>query len=130
MTQITSFDKNVVRSLRVELDAELAALGEKYGLKIRTGNATLTQTSVTYKLELTVEGGMSHREERTSGSLELYANAYLPGVDITKEYKHPTVGLFKITGWNTRARTQPVMITTHDGKHYKMPVDQILRLCK
>ena len=44
------------KTIRDQLNAELKAVGEKLGLTIHAGNASFTDTSVTFKVECILEG--------------------------------------------------------------------------
>ena len=129
MEKITSFERNTVRVLRDNLNADIAALGEKYGITLHLGNASFTDTSVVFKLEATIAGGQTIKQQKVGKDLELYASIYLQGVDLTKTYKHPhpDIKTFKLVGWNSRGREYPVIVEGGDGKKYKLSIDQVKR---
>ena len=51
---ITKFDKKNLIALRADLDAALAAIGEKHGLKIHTGSCSYDEAAATFKLKCDV----------------------------------------------------------------------------
>ena len=44
-------DAKLTQALRIEIDAALALIAEKHGMRIHAGNCSYTPTSCTYKLE-------------------------------------------------------------------------------
>jgi hypothetical protein len=132
MDKIISFDKPTVRQLRDAMNEELQTLGKKYGVTFRLGSATFYEKSVNFKLEAVVEGEDNTRVTKAKNALEIYAKAYLPGVDLEKTYNHPNpeIKTFTIVGWNTKAREYPVIIQAADGKRYKNSIEAIQRLIR
>lgn len=52
--KINQFDKNNLGALRLAISAALEKVGEEYGIAIRVGNATYSDASSTFKLEMSV----------------------------------------------------------------------------
>jgi hypothetical protein len=55
-SKITKMSKSLSASLREELNAELVALGERHGLKLKAGTARYDDHTITYKLEVSIAG--------------------------------------------------------------------------
>jgi hypothetical protein len=113
-TQITP---HLLKVLRPEIDAALAALGKKYGIQFMARNARYTDTNATFKLELnTVNdgGAVVTREQADLASLgELYG--------IPSEYHKDKFNIqgefYRLYGLKTKARSKPWLIKRlRDGK--------------
>lgn len=132
MTKITSLDRTSTMNLTSLLNEDLKAIGEKYGIALRiNGGKLATDTACTLKLEVTIAGTGTVRQQRTTDALEEYAAIYLRDIDIKKPLKHRTLGDIMIVGWNAKAWKTPVLAkSANDGKTYRFTVDAIISLAK
>jgi hypothetical protein len=128
---ITHFDRPTARDMHAELKTVLEEFAAKRGLKLGSTGGNFTDTSFVSKIEFVVDGAQDRKSARKEGALEIYAKAYLPGVDLEKTYNHSRLGKVKIFGWNTRAREYPVVIKAEsDGKTYKMGIEDVKNLVR
>jgi len=116
--------KQVMVSLRPEIDAFLAGLAKKHGLeKLRLGNGTFSPSgNFTFKLEGIVSGGLDKDAERYGTALWLG----LPplGTELIIGGKG-----FKTAGINTTG-SKVIMANVVSGKRYLYDADVIVRLWK
>lgn len=112
MSKITQFDKSNLPALRTEINEALKALGEKYGISLQAGNASFQSNNATFKLVCQVGEDKSIRDlkdDKAASALSLYQKMSFPDLRLDFNYQ---IGkdVFKITGYNTRGRTQPMLI--------------------
>lgn len=121
--KIESLDRANTQKLVEGLNADLKALGEKYGVALRiNGGKLVTDTAAKLNLEVTIEGTGSVRTQRLGENVDMYIKAYLPGYDADKGFKHPEMGKMTIVGWNSKAPKFPVIGATADGRRFKFPI--------
>jgi hypothetical protein len=124
-TKFTEFSKVNLPFLRDDINAELKALGEKYGIVLHAGNATFSPTACTIKLEIALEGEKTIKDARKESSLEMYGNAYLSNFDVNATYTLPSLSDFKFVGYNSRARKSPFEVKQlSSGKVYVLTHEQ------
>lgn len=124
--EINKFNRSTVKGLRVEMDAALAEISKKYGIKISTGNASFTGDEVTFKVKANVidseTGNVLTQEAK---NFEIYKNS----IGLSSLSVGDTIKLrgksYTITGYNTRARKSPIGIKDASGRSYKCSVDMI-----
>jgi hypothetical protein len=66
--KITTFDNNNLKGLRVEMDLALRAISNKYGITIKTGNASFSGNECTFKVKLnttSTDGTVITKEAKT-----------------------------------------------------------------
>lgn len=128
---ITEFDRPTARDMQSELRTVLQEFAAKRGLTLGDVRGNFNASSFVVKTEFLVDGAATRKQERKESSLEIYAKAYLPGVDLAKQYKHPTLGMVTIHGWNSRAREYPVQIkVVNGGKTYKMAIADVQKMVR
>lgn len=125
---IKQFDKNNLQALRLEMNAALASLEAKHGVKFRVGNCTYTAQQVTYKLEvgLVNENGAVETKDRESFRI----NAPLYGFEKDDLDKQIVYGgkLYRIDGLRTTSWKNPITIKEiKTGKSYQAPANAVLR---
>ena len=107
------FEKGITiagaKLLRTKLTALLAAFKEE-GVTVELGNCGVAADgdSATFKLIVKREGA----ETQEAKDLRLYADMYK--IDTTKSAKVGTAGTCKLTGFRSKARTKPWVITQLD----------------
>jgi hypothetical protein len=125
--KITTFDKNNLPGLRVEMDLALRAISKKYGITIKTGNASFSGNECTFKVKLNTfaaDGTVITKEAKNWDLYKKLTHGPLDGL------KHLSVGdtitisgnTYILSGWNTRARKAPVNFTDLNGNSYKCSV--------
>ncbi len=114
MKEITRASCKVIRN---KLNAELVKVGEKLGLVISAGNASYTDTSVTFKVECVIEGVDKAKEnfERECFLFNLPADAYNKTFHFNRQD-------WKLVGLKTRSPKFPIIASKvgQSGK-YKLP---------
>jgi hypothetical protein len=115
--KIEKFERRHVTMIREEIDAALADLSEQHGISINAGNATYSDNTITFKLELQIEGfdPLKDAFEKSSEWFGLKPEDY--GREFVKG-----VRLYKIVGLKPRNRKYPIICQDmKTGKHYKLP---------
>lgn len=101
------FNPETLRVLRPEMEAALAAIAEKHGIKLQLGKMTYTPDggSFTAKVEAKVEAIASAAEEKLFREA-----AALFGYDPDKVATTPQ-GEVRLVGYNPKKRSKPWMLT-------------------
>ena len=87
MTKITKIDKNTLVSLRPDIDAALAELGARLGLKFHAGNGSYGDNRAHFKLEIEVDDP-AVQEAAARKEFEQYCGLYdLEPSDFGIEFK-------------------------------------------
>jgi len=111
MTKITEFDKPVLRALRADINAALAAVGAKHGISVTAGNASFRDDSATFKLECALLNSDGVAESKEMLALkECYPDLVNKRVTIGR---CGTNGM--IIGYNHRAHQYPFLVKTVKG---------------
>jgi hypothetical protein len=114
---IDALDRNAVKSIRSELDAELASIGERLGVSLRLGGCRFSTDNATFKLELELlsETGRPISKE------ESYLNENYEILDVPKEWlgaklKDESSGeLYYLRGYKVRSPKRPFVIESVIG---------------
>jgi hypothetical protein len=125
--KITTFDNNNLTGLRVEMDLALRAISNKYGITIKTGNASFSGNECTFKVKLnttSTDGTVITKEAKTWDLYKGLTHGPLEGL------KHLSVGdkitisgnTYILSGFNTRAKKAPINFTDLSGRGYKCSV--------
>lgn len=118
--KITKFDKPTLKDLRPEIDAALAPLAAKYGIKLTAGNASFQANNVTFKLNGTIIDSSGNAKTQERMDLE----ALHPDlVDKKVSLSGGVVGT--IVGYKTRAKKYPFLVRTSKGV-YKISYDKAM----
>lgn len=121
---INAFDKTNLTSLRSDINAALKAVGDKYGISIQAGNATFTASVATFKLACMVGDTTISEMKKDKSALDLTIcqPMYFPDLKLDARYAMGN-DVFKIVGYNTRGRTQPMKIVSlKSGKEFKCSI--------
>ena len=117
---IKKIDRSICKNLRVEIEQGLEYLKPTYGLNIKAGNASYTDNSVTFKLELTVVG--FDKDKDTFKQLCTFYN--LTPDDYGREFRSQGKA-FRLIGINSRSPKFCFLGERSDGKRFKF-TDKIL----
>jgi hypothetical protein len=128
---IAKFDKVNLNILRADINAALAAVAEKHGIKIGAGSARYLDTTATFKLEC-VANGAGTGDDTVSARIDKFAEAFKRHApmlfnDLTMEATY-RIGSdnYKIVGYNSRAREYPLLLKNiSSGKVYKFAEDRV-----
>lgn len=119
---ITKFTPAVCKKLRTDIDRDLAALGEKHGLKIHAGNASYTENSVTFKVECLLDGFDKQADDfgKSCFLFDLSEDAY------GKHFKFRGQ-TYALVGLKPRSPKYPI-IGARAGNRYKLPEEAVASL--
>lgn len=125
---MSTITKDLLKALRIDADAALAAVGAKHGVSLRLGNGTFTALNATFKLEVATlgEGG----EVIDKSVAYLRQNLTLLGLKEEHLNQVFTLGKqsFTLRGYKNTATLKPFVIRDLDtGKDYVATVGQITR---
>jgi hypothetical protein len=113
---MTTIDRALMIQLRKEIDAALAGIATKHGLQaIRAGSSTWSTDGVsgTIKVEILSNASSGSRKmDKIEKSLDIYKHFH-KDIDFDATYKLARGGndRFTITGYNTKAREYPFILT-------------------
>lgn len=125
---MANFTRSNLPQIRADIDAALKAVAAKHGIDFTLGRIVFSDSEFRGKLTgvarsaVPAAAGVSPVAPVKPEMLALVKNTWLFGktFDITKEYKHPTLGTVKVVGYNSKARQYPVIIAqVGTGKRYK-----------
>lgn len=126
--KITNINKQTCSFLRDELDKELKALGDKYGLQMKTGKATYCTTGITFSLDVAVvdNNGIALTQEVR----DYNANCVFYG--FKKEHLNQVFESqgkkMKLIGMKVKNHKYPFIVEDVYSKNkYKMTPDQVKR---
>ena len=124
--ECTRFEKPVLKSLRMDMDAALKVIADKYGIVIETGNATYSDNKATFKVLLQIVNAKA--PDFDVRAEEFKKNAYYLGLEpedlgrtFTIHYKEYT-----ICGFDPKARKYSIFASCR-GHIYKFVVSDVLR---
>lgn len=125
MAEIT---RDLIKNIRGDIDEALKVVGEKYGVKLSTGNASFTAGNATMKLEIAaiVEGGKVISKEVED--FNLYCRRYgMTSDHLGKTFKAWNGIEYTIIGCRPRASKSPIIAKDSFGKRYKFPALAVLQ---
>lgn len=106
--------KDLLRALRIDLDAALVSVGQKHGITIKAGNARFSAETATFKLDIaTLQNGQAIDIELLA--LKQVLGQYgLTEVHVNQVFKLGTHS-FTLAGYRPRARAKPFLIKRLDN---------------
>ena len=116
---ISQFDKQNIKALRVDIDAALKAVGTKYGIVLQAGRCKFMPKSAAFNLEastISSDGDVITRELET-------LKHYMPLLGLTEAHVAQSFRLgnktFKIDGYKPRCYAKPFQLRCiEDGRTY------------
>jgi hypothetical protein len=124
---MTIITRPKIAEIRRDIIEALADVGVKHGLKLDTGNATFTSTSLSLKLEMTSlgEGGV----ERDLDAEAFTKFASLEGLDPSDLGKPIKLQgkPFTIAGYRPKARKNCITVKSPAGKVFVTSADTVKR---
>lgn len=121
-----TLDKAKVRQLRDQLEDHLKVIEADLGFKVHVGNASYTNNSVTFKVEMASVADDGTVLNRDADAFRVNAGLFgLKPEDLGKVIRsHGKT--FKITGIATRSRRCPILVEeVGTGKGYKLPAEAV-----
>jgi len=123
--KIKTITRGLCKTLRDELNAALVPLAKELGVTIRAGNASYSDNTVTFKVEVAVEGYDREKEEYEQLCMLYQLKADQRGAAFTYAGQRYT-----LAGISAKARKFPIIAKRDDGKRYKLPEKAIKPLQK
>lgn len=114
--KIETITRALCKTLRDELNAALVPLAKELGCTIHAGNASYSDNTVTFKVEVAVEGYDREKEEYEQLCLLYRLKADQRGEAFNYNGHHYT-----LAGISAKARKFPIIAKRDDGKRYKLP---------
>lgn len=114
------------RQFSTDLEAALAELGEKYGVKITAGSAKANGTNMEMKINCSEIASDGSIETKEAADFKLYAGIFGLSVDdLNKEIIYGGKR-YQITGAKPRSHKFPILAKNlGDGKIYKLPTEGV-----
>jgi hypothetical protein len=125
MKRINKFDKNNLKALRVEMDSALESISKRFGITIKTGNASFSGNECTFKVKLNTKG--TDGTVITKESMDWDRHKGLHGMDHLNVGDPITIqgNRYTLSGFNTRARKAPVNFTNDTGMGFKCSIQML-----
>lgn len=122
-------NRELLRTLRADIDAALVAVAAKHGLLLQTGRCTFTDDEAKFTLQVTPLANSARQQEgaklRTAGTLVLLA-ALHPELDPKATYLQRTKR-FKIVGHKPTASKNSIIIADQNGKRFVVSPEVLAR---
>lgn len=103
--------KELLKTLRVDMDAALAAVAEKHGVSLKVGNCTFSADTFTFKVEGIAEGGVT--KEAAYYEMMAKFDKELPPLNAVVKVCGQ---LFNVVGMRSRGKNTMVIKRVTDGK--------------
>ena len=113
-----SLDLRVAKQIRKELDSFIPAIKRETGLNVDLGNATYTESEITFKITLRLVNAPNKEMEeliRENNSRNNYD--FLVNFDLEKTVRQGAK-YYQLTGFKPRARKKPYIITDQNKNSY------------
>ena len=126
MKKINQFEKNNLKTLRVEMDLALASISKRFGITIETGNASFTANEVTFKVKCNTLGSDGDAITKEAEAFERQKN-YIGLGHLSVNDKIQIQGsTYILKGYNTRARKAPIQFSKGNS-NYKCSIQMLLQ---
>jgi len=128
MAQIT---RTNIAQIRAELEAAMKAIYAKHGVDVTVGRISYNDASFRCKIEGNVRGAGATASVTPKAAALGKVAALLLGKDFseTKTYKNASLGLVKVTGYNSKAFKYPFIITqVATGKSYRVTQETVKQM--
>lgn len=119
--------KDLLKALRPEIEAALAAVAQKHGIVIRAGNCSFTPESATFKLELATIGTNGNVVTKEATAFKINAGFYGLTPDHLGKKFVSGGSEFTLVGYNSRAHKMPFVVKDERGRGFKMSEAAIKR---
>jgi hypothetical protein len=119
-------DRALLKNLRVDIDAALAAVGEKHGVVLSAGNASFERDGShgNFKLAVSSISKTGFVETKEAAAFKLNAiNFHMKLEDLGEEFSTPAGEKFVLIGVRPRSKTAALLATrTEDGRLCALPL--------
>ena len=121
---VEQFNRDSVKNLRADMQADLAQLAKKWGINIQCGNASFDSTSITIKVQANI---IQDGQVLTSEAKDFNTYAPISGLSGYKLGDKVIINgtTYTLSGWNRKAPKYPVQIS-NCGKTYRATVNHVL----
>ena len=115
-----AISKDLLKALRVDIDAALAEVGKKHGVSLTQGNTRYSVSTFTTKIEGIVLNSSSTGTTSTEQA-KYTSEAPICGIDPASYGKSfiDRGTKFKIVGINRKAKKYPIIAQNDNGTRYK-----------
>ena len=118
MTNITTFDRTNLKTLRSDIEAAVAAVGSAHGISLTLGSARFSSNNVTMKLEGSI---ISNGTVKTKGAIAL--DRFYPKL-VGKVVKMSNGKKGKVIEYHSRKSKFPFIVEV-GNKRYKLPKSMV-----
>jgi hypothetical protein len=123
--KVKEFNPANLRELRTELNAQMAKIEKKFGIKIEVGNMSYRSSEVSIKVKANTISATGIANSKEAEQFSSYASR--------GGFSHFKVGdkveikghILTIKGYNTRAPKAPIQLEAN-GKSYKCPATTLI----
>jgi hypothetical protein len=117
-------NKELVRTIRDDVNAALAEVGRKHGLSIHAGNATFDNNAATFKLVCSTVADGGRLMTPQASAYERVAGFY--GFVPLFSTIHIGADEYTVVGYNSRKRSNPVLVE-RNGLQYAVSDSLVTR---
>ena len=112
---MNSITKDLLRDLRVDIDAALVAVGAKHGVKLLAGNASFLASNATFKLNVSLLDETGEAVSKEAADLKRYRE--MLGLTFDQLTQVFTLGMHRYTlaGYRNRGSTRPFLMRRIDN---------------
>jgi len=104
-----NMNPTLLSQIQADIAAQFAAIGAKYGVKIKFGRGTYSPTNATLKLEIATIGAAGEVNSKEAAAFKMYASSYgLAPDDLGKTFKTFN-GDYIIRGARPKAWKRPIL---------------------
>lgn len=126
---MNNLTKESLKTLRADMDAALASVGAKHGVRFRLGSCTFWPTTAKFKLELATVGDNGVVVDKDMETLRRYTDILgLSMKDLEKTFKLWDGRSYKLAGYVPRRYSRPfVLVDAVSGRRVVAPKDAVLK---
>lgn len=117
-------DKTLLKTLRIDIDQALIAIGEKHGVALKTGNASFTDENATFKLDVATIGESGIAVTKEAADFKLHSLGFnMKPEDLGTEFTSPYGEKFVLMGCKPRSKKATLVAKkVENGVMYKLPL--------
>ena len=126
MNKIVKIDSSACDDVRQQIETHLLPILKELGFTSTIGRMGYDNSSIGFKMELTLEGEKSRQEKKDLADLNWAKTIYKDDIDFTKIVTHGSKR-YEIVGWSFISRKYPIILKDHnrkDGMLTKMTLEQ------
>ena len=116
------FTKTNLDTLRKDLNKALEAVQKKHGIDIHVGNISYKENEAKVKVICETKSAGEAKVKQENSEYDFHRKYYSELPEMNSKIKL-NGKIFTITGWSSRAKKYPVIITNSKGKQFKISVE-------